>query len=308
MSITSIIPSENKHAKQTREKLAYLKKLTSSLDDWDLNQEQENVKLYTQQKNTNTPLLVRGDTVLSDLPPGCTPLTVATVATLPGCRKIWDDKYDRSEIKEYYTRYESLFWVKLKAPWPISPRDFAATSIRDVTPSQVYCSITSVKDEAIPDTSGSVRGELYISGWKICQEDDGNISITYVNQVDLAGSLPWSFIKKMLIQSALCAGKVRNYLTQHGFPPTTTKLMGKIVFLGEEFDHDAKKYSLDLETTGDDNQIEILCSCRMYPEGIQTLMMHGQADINQEQDEHENYRLILKNVQGHHIQVVITKK
>lgn len=32
---------------------------------------------------------------------------------------VGDEKYEESQVKEYYTRYESLFWVKLKAPWPI---------------------------------------------------------------------------------------------------------------------------------------------------------------------------------------------
>lgn len=30
-----------------------------------------------------------------------------------------DDRFERSEIKDHYTRFELLFWVKLKAPWPI---------------------------------------------------------------------------------------------------------------------------------------------------------------------------------------------
>ena len=89
MFTESIIPSDNKHAKYTRERLGYLKHLTYTLDNWTLDQESEGAKLYTQQPaNSNEPILVRGDTVLTKLPPGCTPLTVATVATLPGCRKI----------------------------------------------------------------------------------------------------------------------------------------------------------------------------------------------------------------------------
>lgn len=85
----SIIDSDNVHAAQTRDGLNLLKGLTSSLDDWDFTLDQDNVKLYNKKlDDTNQPPLVRGDTVLTNLPPGCTPLAVATVATLPGCRKV----------------------------------------------------------------------------------------------------------------------------------------------------------------------------------------------------------------------------
>lgn len=87
MSISAIVPSDNAHAKKTRENLQLLKDLTANLDGWELTLDQDNVKLY-HKPDTTTPPLVRGDTVLTDLPPGCTPLAVATVATLPGCRRI----------------------------------------------------------------------------------------------------------------------------------------------------------------------------------------------------------------------------
>ncbi|OBZ90135.1 hypothetical protein A0J61_01826 [Choanephora cucurbitarum] len=309
MFTESIIPSDNKHAKYTRERLGYLKHLTYTLDNWTLDQESEGAKLYTQQPaNSNEPILVRGDTVLTKLPPGCTPLTVATVATLPGCRKIWDDKYDQSEIKEYYTRYESLLWVKLKAPWPISPRDFAATSIRDVQPAEVYCSITSVEDDAILDTPSTVRGRLYISGWKLYATDEGHIGITYVNQVDLAGSLPWSFVRKMLIQSAACAAKVRQYIENYGFPPITQLVHHDAVFLGEEFEHETRRYSLDLKPKSQHAQVEIVCSHQMYPQGIQLEMAEGSAEMKQVQDNDQNYRITLKDLKGDRFRLILTKK
>lgn len=94
MTIDSIIDSDNKFAKETRDGLAYLKNLTANLENWTLTEEQDNVKLYSKKlDDPDAPPLVRGDTVLTDLPPGCTPFEVATVATLPGCRKICNVKW-----------------------------------------------------------------------------------------------------------------------------------------------------------------------------------------------------------------------
>ncbi|KAI8090793.1 hypothetical protein BDF21DRAFT_412178 [Thamnidium elegans] len=303
LEVNSIIPSDNVHATQTRQALHQFKKLTSDLNGWDLTLEEDNVKLYKKKlDDVNLPPLVRGDTVLTDLPAGCTPLAVATVATLPGCRKIWDDKFEVSKVLDYYTRYESLFWVKLKAPWPISPRDFAGTTIRDVEPETVHCSVVSVKDKDIPDTPRTVRGELIVSGWKLFNCDQG-IGITYVSQVDLAGSLPSAFLKKLLLQIPLCAGKVRDYISTYGFVPTT--VIGRAQFKGEEFDHDARTYTLELN--GDGNGIaETLCSERMYKDGIQ-VHLEGSAEMVQDSDNNHNPRIVLNNIKGP-IKLVIKKK
>lgn len=89
MTLQSIIDSDNIHSKETRQGLQVLKELTKDLNNWELTLDKEDVKLYQKKlDDTNLPPLVRGDTKLNDIPLGCTPLAVATVATLPGCRKI----------------------------------------------------------------------------------------------------------------------------------------------------------------------------------------------------------------------------
>lgn len=113
----TVLESNNKHAQTTRDALARFKKLADSMDGWELSLEQEKVKIYAMK--SKDPAMVRGDTVIMDLPAGCLPLDLMTVANLAGCRKIWDDKFDSAAIKEVYTRDESFFWVKQKAPWPI---------------------------------------------------------------------------------------------------------------------------------------------------------------------------------------------
>lgn len=152
----------------------------------------------------------------------------------------------------------------------------------------------SVEDDKIPHTSGTVRGKLLISGWKVFFAIDQQIGITYINQVDLAGSIPASFLKKLLQQIPLCAGKVRDYVIQYGFVPTT--VVGKHVeFKGEEFDHDARKYTLELN--GDEGSAEILCSEKMYPNGVQ-VVLKGNGEVVEEEDEHRNPRILLKDLKG----------
>lgn len=163
--------------------------------------------------------------------------------------------------------------------------------------------MVSVEDKSLPDTSGSVRGQLIVSGWKLYNVEEG-IGITYVNQVDLAGYIPGAFLKKLLLQIPLCAGKVRDYIIQHGFVPTTT--LHHVEFQGESFDHDERKYSLQLTATSKSGSVHILCSQRMYPQGIQ-IQLEGQAEIVQSVDSFQNPIIELSHIQGS-IQFYITKK
>ncbi|CEP09310.1 hypothetical protein [Parasitella parasitica] len=308
MTITSIIDSDNKFAKETRDGLIYLKELATSLDGWELTQEQNNVKLYSKKlNNADDPPLVRGDTVLSDLPPGCTPFEVATVAALPGCRKIWDSRLDSVEIKERYTRFELLFWVKQKAPWPIYPRDFVGTLIRDNEPNVCYCSMISVKDDRFPDTPKSVRGKILISGWKLYETQEKNIGITYINQADLAGSIPAAFLRKLLLEIPLCAGKVRDYIQEFGFAPSLKLVSKKVEFVGEEFDHDSRTYSVNFRGDASGHEVaNITCCSKMYPSGVSAILTGGEGDVVKDTDAFNNPRITLKNLNGN-VKLTISK-
>lgn len=74
------------HAESNRKALSYLKDLASTLDGWDFSQEKDGVKLYRKTVDSSPIAIVRGETDL--IGHEFTPQQVASVATLPGCRKI----------------------------------------------------------------------------------------------------------------------------------------------------------------------------------------------------------------------------
>ncbi|KAI9488733.1 hypothetical protein BDB00DRAFT_771944 [Zychaea mexicana] len=263
-----VIESSNRHAEASRKALASFKELAANLDGWNFSQEKEGVKLYT--KSTGGPIsIVRGDTVLKT-GDKYTPREVATVATQPGCRKIWDEKFDSSEVKEMFTHLESIFWVKLKAPWPVSPRDFTGVALRDFDDDECYVSMSSVEDPAVPPVSGCVRGNLIISGWKVFKTD-GGIGITYITQVDMAGSIPSSFLKSIQLQVPLCAGKVANYVSSYGFPPATLTA-DNVTYKKESFDHAKREFVAQVEGKEGDNQVKWLISGQMFPNGVKVTL------------------------------------
>lgn len=74
------------HAETARKALSTLKELSGTLDGWNFTQEKDGVKLYNKTVDSSPIPIVRGDVLLAGHE--YTPQQVASVATLPGCRKI----------------------------------------------------------------------------------------------------------------------------------------------------------------------------------------------------------------------------
>lgn len=180
-------------------------------------------------------------------------------------------------MRQAYSKHETLFWGKVKTPWPISPRDMSATSLKGFSQDECYYVMTSVEDQAVPLVSGCVRSHLYISGWKIHKTEAG-IALTYITQVDLAGSIPTAFVKSVQQQVPLCAGLVVKYAQDYGFPPTVT-VDGDAEFKSENFDHAKREYTANVEGTGNSKW---LISKKMYPNGVKvSLIGSGDAATHQ---------------------------
>ncbi|KAI7877166.1 Bet v1-like protein [Lichtheimia hyalospora FSU 10163] len=280
-----VIESNNRHAATSRKALDYLKELSNTLDGWNFSQEKDGVKLYIKPES-NGLNIVRGDAILKT--DKYTPREVATVATNPGCRKIWDEKYEVSEVKEMFTHLESLFWVKLKAPWPVSPRDFVGIALRDFDEDVCYVSMSSVEDPVAPPVSGCVRGTLLISGWKV-YKTEGGIGITYITQVDMAGSIPSSFLKNIQLQVPLCAGKVVDYARSYGFPPVTVEA-ANVVYKSEDFNHAKREFTANVE--GSDGVCRWLVSSQMYPNGVKVSVPHEIVDAD------NNNKVVVVKIDG----------
>ncbi|SAL99302.1 hypothetical protein [Absidia glauca] len=133
--------------------------------------------------------------------------------------------------------------------------------------------MASVDDSSVGAVSGCVRGNLICSGWKLQKVADG-IQITYVTQVDLAGSIPSSFLRSVQLQVPLCAGKVAEYISSYGPPPITGDL--SCVFKKELFDHGKREHTVHLDGQGD---AAFSFSSKMYPNGVKVKTTTGEAQV-----------------------------
>ncbi|KAI7895331.1 uncharacterized protein EV154DRAFT_457862 [Mucor mucedo] len=255
---------DNPHAETIRKALDLLKEYTSNLDGWNLTQEKNGVKLYTKSDGSAFPI-VRGETVLTGT--SFTAGQVAAVATSPGCRKVWDEKFDVAELKQVYSPNEILFWSKVKTPWPISPRDMVGVSLRENPSDDIaYSVMSSVKDASLPDVSGCVRSHLFISGWKL-QKTDAGVAISYITQIDLAGSIPAAFLKSTQQQIPLCAGSVAKFIKENGFPPIQQNCTAQLV--NETFDYGKREHVTHFDGQG---STQFFISSQMYPKGVKVTL------------------------------------
>lgn len=162
-----------------------------------------------------------------------------------------------------------------------------ATTIRDVSDDVVYASMTSVDDDAVEGDPSCVRATLHVSGWKMARVE-GGIAITYITQVDLGGYIPNWLIRQIQTQVPLCAGKVADYIRDHGFPPNLRVCEGA-TFAGEELTHEEDKkvqYTVEVTSATPELRLEIDLSHVMFATHINakihTLNGEAQVDVQQE--------------------------
>lgn len=158
--------------------------------------------------------------------------------------------------------------------------------MRETSENGGYIVLTSVTDSQIPENSGVVRANLILSGWKVEKTSTG-ISIVYITQIDLAGSIPTSFLKTVQQQVPLCAGKVVKYIKDFGYPPLC--LDATATFKKESFDHGKREYTAELDGEG---EAKWSYSKQMYPGGVR-VHVSGNGSV-----EVVNHEIILKGVNG----------
>lgn len=85
----------------------------------------------------------------------------------------------------------TLTYTATKGQWPTSGRDMCVVTRRwsDADGTLWICS-TSVEDPKVPTKSDKVRAHLRLNGWRLRPRPNGGTEISYITDIDLAGSIP----------------------------------------------------------------------------------------------------------------------
>jgi hypothetical protein len=142
-----------------------------------------------------------------------------------------------------------------------------------------------------------------VSGWRVHQKSASEMVITFVNQIDLGGSLPTALVNKLSMEVPETADAVAKYVDKFGFPPCSL-FEGNVEKTQEDFNH--SKLAYILEVVGNGGSIVVTASGRMYPKGI-SVRVEGDGNMTQEQDKNGNTCVKLDSIQGP-VKLIIEKK
>lgn len=308
------------HTETIQKATTWARELTSaSLDGWNPQGEKNGVKIYTQENGT----LIRGDYLFKTS--SFTYEEYAAVATSTVIRTMCkfqqvlyytcisflstlkgDTSFDKGEQRRMIGVDEGVYWVKYKAPWPITPRDFCLYGKVDHFESEdaILATMTSIKDDqAAPPVQGCVRGTLHIVAWYIRKDPQG-IAVTYVNKTDLGGSLPGSFMKLVATQIPQAVVRVSDFMNKYGFPP----LHHNACIKKEAFDQKKLAYEATIKTDKAEDVVWYVAK-QMYPKGvsIKTSPAALQNKVQVQTCENGHHRVTLRQV-DQPVTITMTKK
>jgi hypothetical protein len=232
-----------------------LKKLTYSLDNWNLTQELDDgiTKLYQfsdnfhfsddednpfiqQQPQKRKIPFVRADSVIE----GWTAEQLCTVVQCFGSRKIWDALFEDGRMIDRFSQKEYLVQWFLSGKVDVS----AITSIEtDPITGTVYTATTSVTDQQVPPDGHRIRAHTDLYGWVFKPKFDKqgrtlSVLVKFICNMDFKYSVPDAWIDTSLRSIS----HLHHYLTQYGCPPYIRRVAGKVVH--EDFDTITSKYQM----------------------------------------------------------------
>jgi len=171
---------------------------------------------------------------------------ILAVIHQPSCRAIWDLRYENAFPIEIYNSNLLGFWASMKGDGLLVwPRDLTGIlgHVQEKEGDQLvaYYLQTSAEMKGFPELPTSyVRGHLSVAGFILRPVEGTNkVNLTYVVNVDPAGSLPAPFVAMAVIELPVCIARVRDYLKDYGFPPYIPRHAGPFpgTMQDELFDH-----------------------------------------------------------------------
>ncbi|KAM0787368.1 hypothetical protein ACM66B_003454 [Microbotryomycetes sp. NB124-2] len=162
----------------------------------------------------------------------------STICT-PGARMQWDKSFDGAVLLDDVNELSSLWQTKVKAAWPVAPRDSVTIRTSYKSPSSVHIFSFSTDDSQlfpmIPDVVPPViRTQTDLYGWAIEALSPTTTQITLLDQSDPKG---WSNKSWTPTQMVMAVAGVGDFSLKQGGPPVVTRMLGAKSTLSK-YEHD----------------------------------------------------------------------
>lgn len=120
-------------------------------------------------------------------------------------------------INEMCAKYEIIYkhpedafkviYMEMKAPWPVSNRDFVIVSRRRIEENVAYIATKSCNYPK-PEVNKVVRAELFIGGYILERIDANTTRVTYLSDSDSKGNIPAMVKNSVSVKQGGVAAKV----------------------------------------------------------------------------------------------------
>eukprot|EP00471_Norrisiella_sphaerica_P012299 CAMPEP_0184500078 /NCGR_PEP_ID=MMETSP0113_2-20130426/43586_1 /TAXON_ID=91329 /ORGANISM="Norrisiella sphaerica, Strain BC52" /LENGTH=812 /DNA_ID=CAMNT_0026888291 /DNA_START=147 /DNA_END=2585 /DNA_ORIENTATION=+ len=157
------------------------------------------------------------------------PAVAAELVTGFEYMNLWDKQFDRGRILQMFPDVEQerkIVYMRYKAPWPVSQRDFVNISeIRVRADGSRRVIATEYKHKDGPEESRIVRAKLMYGGWEFQAKGDGNeCTATYITAMDPRGTLPTWLVNQVANDTPMCLAAIRDFIDRN--PDKVEKLRG----------------------------------------------------------------------------------
>ncbi len=154
--------------------------------NWKLEKDQNNIKVYTADANNSSFKLVKVEATL----PGTYAKLISILTNVDDFSDwIYHNKF--CKLVKKFTPNDFIYYSEIEMPWPVSNRD-VLIHLQIKTDSLPRFLIVTGRAEKgiIPDIPTKVRVPRYLANWKITVPAPNKLHISYTLELDPGGSLP----------------------------------------------------------------------------------------------------------------------
>jgi START domain len=157
-----------------------------SQDNWELQKDKENIKVYTKKVDGFSMKSSKVTSVLETT----IPRLVAVMMDADNFYKVISGSKS-SKLLKIINDTERIYYVSTEAPWPVSDRDGVYSMTFSQNPNTESVTITvGCLPDYIPEKEGYVRVPASEGVWKFTPLSNGKVEVTYHYVADPGGSIP----------------------------------------------------------------------------------------------------------------------
>jgi hypothetical protein len=155
-----------------------------SQDGWELNKNENGIRIYTRQREDSRLLSYRIETEISG-----------------SLKEVYQQVVNFQENKKYLERIDSLrvlemdqdrkilVYMMFNVPWPFRDRDFVNRMLIDVKEDTVTLESSPAPDK-MPIKDGVLRMQEFSEQWVLVKKSDNQTALSLQGHADPGGSLP----------------------------------------------------------------------------------------------------------------------